>query len=113
MRAPTRRRPPRRRILPTAPREALGDLARHAIVASTGDQGREPLGDSLEPVDAGEQLGAAFERGQVSGPWQDGFPRYVWLREGDTAVEFRLTGQAAGTYTGYRLPPSYWPEGLS
>jgi hypothetical protein len=37
----------------------------------------------------------------------------VWLREGDSVLEYRLIRHSAGVYTGYRLPPSYFPEGLS
>jgi hypothetical protein len=88
----------------------LADLARRAVPEASVVS--EPAGDALGPS-SGAQLAAAFEQGQVSGPWENGFPRYVWLREGDSVLEYRLIRRGAGVYTGYRLPPSYFPEGLS
>jgi hypothetical protein len=110
MRATYRRRPQRRRVLQDVPPGMLADLARQAVPATS--VARESAGDALSPS-SGAQLAAAFEQGQVSGPWENGFPRYVWLREGDSVLEYRLIRHSAGVYTGYRLPPSYFPEGLS
>lgn len=110
MRAPERRRPQRRRVLPDVPAPMLADLARRAMADVSVVP--ESAGDALETA-SGARLAAAFEQGQVSGPWENGFPRYVWLCEGDSVLEYRLIRHSTGVYTGYRLPPSYWPEGLS
>jgi hypothetical protein len=110
MRAPGRRRPQRRRVLPEVPPATLADLARRA--EADASVALEPAGDELDPA-PGDRLAVAFTQGQVSGPWENGFPRYAWLREGASVLEYRLVRPSTGSYVGYRLPPSYWPEGLA
>lgn len=69
----------------------------------------EGLPDS-EPV---EVLRQAMVTGFLGGPWLCNYPKYVWHRDGDGVLEFRLTGRLPGEYTGYHLHPSEWPEGLT
>ncbi|MEV6669004.1 hypothetical protein [Streptomyces sp. NPDC051162] len=116
LRAPGRRREPRRAItsLParTEREEICGRVAfvreeygpaPADLLAVTGSLSSAPLGT----------LRSGIRTGFLGGPWQDGFPRYVWQRSGDSVVEFRLTGRTPGEYTGYELHPSEWPEGLA
>ncbi|MEU3752595.1 hypothetical protein AB0H17_07450 [Streptomyces olivoreticuli] len=116
LRAPRRRREPRRATTPLpahAEREEIcGRVAfvRHEygpapadLLAVSGPLLSAPLGT----------LRSGIRTGFLGGPWQDGFPRYVWHRSGDRVVEFRLTGRTPGEYTGYELHPSEWPEGLA
>lgn len=120
IRAPSRRRAERRRVVhgPTPDvREKLAALAAWAtLVPFAATTAR-----TLDPATDVAALLRAFNVGQVAGPWEDGFPRYVWYHSnsvnstestGSTSVtEFWLTGGRPGEYVGYRLPPSYWPEG--
>lgn len=110
MRATDRQRPQRRRVLRDFSPAMLADLARRAMAEASVVP--ESAGDVLCAAPSA-RLTAAFEQGQVSGPWEGGFPRYVWLREVDCVLEYRLIRHSAGVYVGYQLPPSYWPEGLS
>lgn len=57
-------------------------------------------------------LRSAIRRGAVGAPWEGGFPRYVWHREGDTVFEGRLTNKALGEYKGYPLCKREWPRGI-
>src|SRR4051794_35734067 len=41
--------------------------------------------------DTTKALREALARGNVSETWEDGFPRYIWHREGDTLYEARHT----------------------
>lgn len=121
LRAPSRRRAERRRVVPTLTpdvSESLATLGSRATLvpfATTTAQ-------ILDPVTEDAALSQAIGAGQLAGPWEDGFPRYVWHRtepvdstkssDSTGLTEFRLTGERPGEYIGYRLPPSYWPEGL-
>ncbi len=57
-------------------------------------------------------LRSAIRRGAVSGPWEGGFPRYVWHREGGTVFEGRLVNRGDGSYKGYPLNEDEWPRGI-
>ncbi len=54
----------------------------------------------------------ALVAGHVGGPWEGGFPRYVWRIEGDVCYEGRLTNRGLGEYKGYPIARTDWPEGL-
>jgi hypothetical protein len=54
----------------------------------------------------------ALIAGRVGSPWEGGFPRYVWHREGDVCYEGRLVNRDLGEYKGYPLARPEWPEGL-
>lgn len=110
---PARSELPRRELVPPPEPKELAHLAGRATLTPVAV---DDAGDRLEPVGRVERLVRAFGQGLVSAPGADGFPSYVWAHddeEPDSADEFRLTGRAPGEYAGYRLPPSYWPEGLS
>ena len=47
----------------------------------------------------------AVRAGHVGMPWEGGFPRYVWRREGDTVFEARQGAPGSGEYHGYPLTP--------
>ena len=59
-----------------------------------------------------EWLRSAIRRGAVGGPWEGGFPRYVWHREGDVVFEGRLVNRGSGSYKGYPLDEDEWPRGI-
>ncbi|MBF6047137.1 hypothetical protein GO001_18155 [Streptomyces sp. NRRL B-1677] len=116
LRAPGRRREPRRALSPLPARVTREELSAGAAFAPR-DFGRDPAGlpalpGSLASAPLGT-LRSGILTGHLGGPWLDGFPRYVWHRSGDIVVEFRLTGRRPGEYSGYELHPSEWPEGLA
>lgn len=57
-----------------------------------------------------EWLRSAIRLGAVGAPWEGGFPRYVWHKEGDLVYEGRLVNREAGTYKGYPLQREEWPD---
>ena len=57
-------------------------------------------------------LRSAIRRGAVSGPWEGGFPRYAWHKEGGTVFEGRLVNRGDGSYKGYPLNEGEWPRGV-
>ena len=61
--------------------------------------------------DIEQWLRQAVRAGQV-GPWDGGFPRYVWHREGDTIFEARQGSPGSGEYHGYPLTPQQHVQGL-
>ncbi|MEV4923885.1 hypothetical protein [Streptomyces roseoverticillatus] len=116
LRAPGRRREPRRALSPLPARVTREELSAAAAFVPR-DSGPGPAGlpdppGSLASAPLGT-LRSGILTGHLGGPWLSGFPRYVWHRSGDTVVEFRLTGRRPGEYTGYELHPSEWPEGLA
>jgi hypothetical protein len=94
MTTPIRRRAPRRTIISPAEEIDLEKVLERL--------GRAP-----------EELRAGLTADLVGGPWVDGLPRYVWHRDGDTVVEFRLSDPARAEYARYELHPSEWPEGVA
>lgn len=60
------------------------------------------LADARERVEG--WLRDAIRAGQCGG-WKDGFPRYVWHREGNVCYEARLGAPGSGEYHGYPLEP--------
>ena len=126
MRAPKRRRPKKREISvpPDTDLDGLAAMARyvgspeHKDFPSFAGQPR-PRGDaSLCPREirdvaiVTEWLRSAIRRGSTGAPWEGGFPRYVWHKDGDTVFEARLVNRSDGSYKGYPLARAEWPPGI-
>lgn len=47
-----------------------------------------------------------------AGPWENGFPRYVWYKSGDTVFQGRLVNRVSGQYKGWQLSRDEWPGGI-
>lgn len=61
--------------------------------------------------DATRLLRVAIAEGRVSTVWDQGYPRYVWHRDGDVLYEARLTNSSNGEYHGYPLEDRWqWPK---
>ena len=43
---------------------------------------------------------------------ENGFPRYIWYKDGPTVYEGRLVNSGLGTYKGYPLKPNEWPRDI-
>lgn len=126
MRAPRRRRP-RKRTFYAPPDADLADIAsrvsyvgspEHKDFPSFAGRPRLRADASLCPREIRDQelvsewLRSAIRRGAVGGPWEGGFPRYVWHREGDVVFEGRLVNRGSGSYKGYPLDEDEWPRGI-
>lgn len=48
--------------------------------------------------------------GCVGGPWEGGFPRYVWCKVGSVVYEARLVNRELGEYKGWQLDHEEWPS---
>ena len=128
MRAPKRKRPQLRRIIPPAAgvdRQALAELADYV---GSPEHKRSPsfagaprpradaticdplLNDRLE--DIRRWLREAIRRGCCSALWDGRFPRYLWYLEAGIACEARLVNRELGHYKGYPLQPDEWPAGI-
>ena len=46
------------------------------------------------------------------GPWEGGFPRYVWYENDGTVFEGRLVNRGNGAYKGCPLYADEWPAGI-
>lgn len=46
------------------------------------------------------------------GAWEEGFPRYVWHRDGDILFEARQGSPGSGEYHGYPLEPTQRVRGI-
>ena len=57
-------------------------------------------------------LRTAIRRGATGAPWEAGFPRYVWYKDGGTIFEGRLVNRGIGSYKGYPLGDDEWPDGI-
>jgi hypothetical protein len=62
--------------------------------------------------EATEALRMALKKGWVSETWDEGFPRYVWHREGTVMYEARHTRGPIGTFHAYPIEPFQSPNGL-
>jgi hypothetical protein len=107
-------RVPRRVITSSLPEISPEELSGRVSVVLWDDMAKPPV-DILSWGDAtvatpDHSLRSAVRGGLFGGPWLDGFPRYIWLRNGDSVREFRLVSRATGSYIGYALHPSEWPE---
>lgn len=130
MRAPGRRRPQRREFGPVPDDVDLAELARsvsyvgspeHKDAPSFAGQPRPRLADAsiCDRRLANSQrqicrwLRTALSKGAVAGPWEGGYPRYVWYRNRDTVYEGRLVNRGKGEYKGYPLETTEWPTGIN
>ena len=127
MRAPKRKRPQKREMLPT-PNADLDSLAQsvtyegsheHKDIPSFAGPPRLRQGDaSCCPRDIRdvetvcEWLREAIRRGAVGSFWEGSFPRYVWYKSDDTVFEARLINRGNGSYKGYPLDREEWPAGI-
>lgn len=58
-------------------------------------------------------LKEAIRSSKISGPWENGFPRYVWVKKDNKVFVARLTNQGLGHYKGWPVSdPKQWPAGL-
>jgi hypothetical protein len=58
-------------------------------------------------------LKEAIRIGQVSADWQNGFPRFAWIRHDDVLYEARLSNSGLGEYHAYPLEDAReWPKQL-
>ncbi len=126
MRAPRRRRP-RRREAHVPPGVDLHALARSVKYVGSPEHKDFPsfAGRPALRADASccpreirdvemvtGWLRSAILRGAAGAPWEGGFPRYVWHREGDTVFEGRLVNRGDGSYKGYPLGEDEWPRSI-
>ncbi len=126
MRAPKRRRPLNRRIekAPTGTNlEALAQQVRyvgspeHKDRPSFAGQPRPHATATICDPDLSQEeltnwLRSAIKAGHVGYPWEGGFPRYAWHKQGDVVYEARLVNQGSGEYKGWQLTCDEWPKGL-
>ena len=123
----TRRRRPRRREICVEPGANLLEVAQqatyegsreHKDIPSFAGQPRRRADASLCPRRISDQevvcewLRAAIRNGATGAPWEGGFPRYVWYRDGDIVYEGRLINRGLGSYKGYPLDTREWPDGI-
>ena len=127
MRSPNRRRPRRRtRVVPPGTDlDALAERARYTGSPEHKDMptfagGPRPRGDaSICPREHNDAelvtgwLPSAMRAGSTGGPWEDGYPRYVWHREVDTIFEARLVNRGNGSHKGYPLTPDELPPHMA
>lgn len=125
MKAPKRRRNPKRRLHLSPTRERLEEVARAVRYGGHPHHKRSPGDFGLVPPssprpnkslcdgvnifrreDATRYLVAGIRRGTVSPDLDDGFPRHVWsLTEGGDVLEARCDDPRNGRYHGYPLEP--------
>jgi len=58
-------------------------------------------------------LRGALSNGHVSDRWENGFPRYVWRRDGNVLYEARHTRGPEGSFHAYPIEDSQAPHGLN
>lgn len=127
MRAPKRKRPHLRRLLPPdeRPDPDVADEVRY--VGSPEHKSAPSFAGRMRPradaticdprfLDMQEELTRwlqdAIRKGAVGGPMEGEFPRYVWVRQDDEVYEARLVNRGLGEYKGWRLRRDEWPDGL-
>ena len=126
MRAPQRKRP-RKRVICVPSGVDLYSLAEratyvgspeHKDARSFAGQPRLRADASCCPREIADRslvtgwLRTAIRRGATGAPWEAGFPRYVWYKDGDTVFEGRLVNRGRGSYKGYPLGDDEWPDGI-
>jgi hypothetical protein len=126
MKAPNRRRPPRRGQCLPPEGVTLAAIAETATYVGSPEHKDTPsfAGSPRPRADATicEQawldrqdeitaiLRAAIREGHVGAPWEGGFPRYVWGEVGGQVFEGRLVNCEQGHYKGYGLTDEERPD---
>ncbi len=128
MRAPRRRRPPRRSLAKPPAGISLPELAERTSYVGSSEHKSCPSfagpprlrADAskcdpglAEPDELTSWLRRSIASGLVGDLWEGEFPRYVWCRQKDVIYEARLVNQELGQYKGYPLEPGEEPEGLT
>ena len=123
----TRRKRPRRRVISVPANTDLERLADRVAYEGSPEHKDVPsfAGPPRLRADASccprhirdrelvtEWLQSAIRRGATGGPWEGGFPRYVWYENDGTVFEGRLVNQGNGAYKGYPLYEDEWPAGI-
>ena len=119
MRATGRRRARRRRFF-VEPGIDLNEVAdrvvyvgspEHKDVPGFAGQPRPRADASICPRDVSDRetvsewLRSAIRAGATGAPWERGFPRYVWYKDGDTVYEGRLVNRERGLVQGLSARP--------
>jgi hypothetical protein len=126
MRAPRRKRSPRRKVAGPRPDLDLQELSErvryvgspeHKETVSFAGQPRPradatPCDRNVTQEQATQWLRTAIRRGAISSFMEGDFPRYAWHKVDDLVYEARLTNQQLGEYKGFPLKVSEWPENL-
>ena len=119
MKQPLRKRVQRHKVTPPPDGVALAQVAERAHYVGSPEHKRSPSfagrlaprsdASICDPSLSNQQtrvqswLRAALRIGNCGGPWENGYPRYVWHKEDALAYEARLTNQASGEYKGYPI----------
>lgn len=125
MRAPQRHRPAPRRISPPPPGTDLAGVAAKASYVGSPEHKDAPTfaGQPKPRSDASicdralstrqdeitEWVREAIRLGATGGRWENGFPRYVWYKDGGIVYEGRLVNSGLGEYKGFPLNSEEWP----
>lgn len=124
MRATNRKREMRRTVAPPPVGTDLADIARRMRYVGSSEHKSYPsfAGEPKLRADAtkcdpsltdADQITAWLQAGalagQVGGPWEGDYPRYVWCVVEGTCYEGRLVIREAGEYKGYALTDSECP----
>ena len=126
MRAPSRKRPPRRTRSDPPTRTNLAELAERVSYIGSPEHKSFPSfagppklrGDAskcdptLDVETITGWLRAGVVAGQVGAPWKGDFPQYVWLRTEEACYEARLINQGLGQYKGWALADDEVPGWL-
>jgi len=106
-----------KRVDPNPDRALLAHAASNAVYSRSpyhclGAEG-QPIATRMKPAspcprqwsdeDATKTLRIAVSRGHVSEIWEDGFPRYVWHRDGTVFYEARHTRGPLGSFHAYPI----------
>ena len=67
---------------------------------------------ALDTYETGTWSPDGCGRQSDGGPWEGGFPRYVWYENDGTVFEGRLVNRGNGAYKGYPLYADEWPAGI-
>jgi hypothetical protein len=116
-----------KRVDPKPDRARLAQAASKSVYAGSDYHcpgvGGRPLKYRAKPAsicprhwseaEATAALRVAMTQGTVSEVWEDGFPRYVWHKDGDVWYEARHTRGPYGTFHAYPIELGQLPGGLA
>jgi hypothetical protein len=57
-------------------------------------------------------LQEAIQNKAVGSYTENGYPRYAWYKDDDTVYLARLVNRGNGTYKGFPIEKSEWPDGI-